>query len=383
MPPDAIPIADIRRALVIMLRHHGDTLLASPVCTVLARRGIGVDALVYADSRAMLELHPGIQAVHVIDRAWRSASPFVRLAREWALARALRARGYDLVVHLGPEPRGAWLARWTRARYRVAPAARRDRYWLRSFTHLYPTPANPGRHRVERNLDALRRIGLQPDADERRLVLVPGETAQERVQALLAEHGLGDGPHRQRGFVHLHPASRWRFKCWTVAGHAELIERLAELGWAVVLTAAPDPVELAMVEEIARRSRAPVISLAGQLGLKELAALSTRAALFVGVDSAPMHIAAAVGTPVVALFGPSGDLEWGPWGVPHRVVASRTHSCRPCGLDGCGGGKISECLVSLSAESVTHAALSLLAGLSPPGASAHVAEPLTRVAGSS
>jgi heptosyltransferase-3 len=84
--------------------------------------------------------------------------------------------------------------------------------------------------------------------------------------------------------------------------------------------------------------------------------------MFVGVDSAPMHIAAAVGTPVVALFGPSDDVEWAPWGVAHRIVASGAHPCRPCRNDGCGGGKISECLTTLSVARVTAAIDAVLAG---------------------
>jgi heptosyltransferase-3 len=101
-----------------------------------------------------------------------------------------------------------------------------------------------------------------------------------------------------------------------------------------------------------------VVDLGGQLNLRELAALAGQARLFAGVDSAPMHIAAAMRTPVVALFGPSGELEWGPWGKPrhgrHTVVGSTLpqHSCRPCGIDGCGGGKVADCLVQLDAAQV-------------------------------
>jgi hypothetical protein len=91
---------------------------------------------------------------------------------------------------------------------------------------------------------------------------------------------------------------------------------------------------------------ADTVDLSGQLTLKQLAALTGHAKLFVGVDSAPMHIAAAMGTPVVALFGPSGELEWGPWRVANRVIVSDAHPCRPCGNDGCGGGKVSECLTT-------------------------------------
>jgi heptosyltransferase-3 len=111
---------------------------------------------------------------------------------------------------------------------------------------------------------------------------------------------------------------------------------------------------------ILARCRETPIDLSGQLSLKELAALTARARLFVGVDSAPMHIAAAMGRPVVALFGPSGDREWGPWGTQGRVIASDRHPCRPCGIDGCGGGKVSDCLVSLEVERVLAACLELL-----------------------
>ncbi|MBM3355249.1 MAG: glycosyltransferase family 9 protein, partial [Betaproteobacteria bacterium] len=75
--------------------------------------------------------------------------------------------------------------------------------------------------------------------------------------------------------------------------------------------------------------------------------------------SMPMHLAAAMGTPTVALFGPSGEREWGPWNVAHRVVAS-DHGCRPCGNDGCGGGKLSECLTTLPVDQVHAAARALL-----------------------
>jgi heptosyltransferase-3 len=141
---------------------------------------------------------------------------------------------------------------------------------------------------------------------------------------------------------------------------AELIRRLQAEGHNLVLTGAPTAEERKMSAEIQAQLAQPIPDLTGKLSLKELAALTQRARLFIGVDSAPMHIAAAVGTPVVVLFGPSGDLQWGPWGVPSRVVASQQHTCRPCGLDGCGGGKISDCLVSVSVDTVHQAVSELL-----------------------
>jgi heptosyltransferase-3 len=357
-PADAIDLNGLKRALVIQLRHHGDVLLTSPVFTVLKNHApsIEVDALVYAETRHMLDLHPAIAQVHVIDRRWKELGAFARLAREWRLHGALRARGYDLVVHLTEHPRGAWLARSLGARYAVAPNfGRKPRAWKKSFSHLFPLPPHARRHRVEINLDALRRIGIQPGEDERKLVLVPGEQAERSVEALLAGEGLAP-----RGFIHFHPGSRWKFKCWPPERAVALVEALLERGERVALTAAPDEQELEMIAEIRERAGARIADFSGKLDLKQLAALAARAKLFIGVDSAPMHIAAAVQTPTVALFGPSGELEWAPWGVRHRIVASSEHACRPCGNDGCGGGKVSECLTRLPVEAALTAIDSLL-----------------------
>ena len=352
MLKDAVPLGECRRALVIKLRHHGDVLLAAPVISVLKARGIEVDALVYDDTAPMLQGHPGLSELHVVGRAWRSQR-FSRLSKEFSLYGELKGRNYDLIVHLSEQPRGAWLARVLGARFSVAPAMKdRGAFWRRSFTHLYPIAAR--RHQVEVNLDALRRLGIQPAPEQKKVTFVPGADAERKIESLL------DG----RPFVQVHPASRWRFKCWPAEKNAELIERLSAEGLKVVVTAAPDDAEKRFVEEILGKTTANPLNLAGKLSIKELGALAARAKIFVGVDSMPMHLAAAMGTPTVALFGPSGEAEWGPHFIPggaaHRVVTSN-HSCRPCGLDGCGGGKVSECLTTLPVEAVHAAARELLA----------------------
>src|SRR5690348_17556384 len=93
-PADAIDLSRVRRALVIQLRHHGDVLLTSPVFAVLKNHvpSLEVDALVYAETRDMLDLHPAIAQVHVVERRWKDSAPLERLAQEWRLFAALRAR---------------------------------------------------------------------------------------------------------------------------------------------------------------------------------------------------------------------------------------------------------------------------------------------------
>jgi heptosyltransferase-3 len=208
---------------------------------------------------------------------------------------------------------------------------------------------------------------LQPSPADKRLVLCPDDKSAARVRNLLAQQGLE--PHR---FIQMHPGSRWLFKCWPPEHSAALLDRLTAAGMRVAVTGAPDARERALVEAIltacASASRSRIVDLTGALSLRELAALTREARAFVGVDSAPMHIAAAMGTPIVALFGPSGETEWGPWGVVHRVIASSTHPCRPCGIDGCGGGKISDCLSTLPVERVHAALIEMLAATEPGGA---------------
>lgn len=351
------PLSSLRRALVIKLRHHGDVLLTSPVFAGLkaAAPDCEIDALVYRDTAPLLEGHPAISQIHTIDRGWKKLSPLAQLGAEWALLTALRHRRYDLVIHLTEHRRGAWLTRLLAPRWSVAPAYRKGgKFWRNSFSHLVSAPGHALRHTVERNLDALRVLGIHPPPAGRKLVLVPGAEAEAKIDALLAEAGLAAGD-----FIHLHPGSRWLFKCWPVEKTAALIEQLNADGHRLVLTAAPDERERAMIAELRRLSAAPVLDLSGQLSLRELAALTARAKLFVGVDSAPMHIAAAMGTPVAALFGPSGDKEWGPWMVRQKVLTS-DHSCRPCGNDGCGGSKVSDCLVTLPVTQVLAACEQLL-----------------------
>lgn len=358
MVPDAIDLNALHRVLVVKLRHHGDVLLTSPLFAVLKAHAphLDIDALVYADTQEMLTGHPAIDRIFTIDRRWKDEGPSTYVRHEWALFRALRVRHYDLLVHLTEHPRGAWLARALGPRYAVTRdwSPRRSRFWLAAFSHRYQVSAKP-RHTVEVHLDALRRIGVQPGEAERSLVLVAGDAAESAIATHMREQGL-----TPKSFILIHPTSRWLFKSWRPESFGALIDRLHDDGQRVVLTAAPAERELAFVREVEARLRTPAVDLSGRLTLKQLAALIGKARLFIGMDSVPMHIAAAMQTPCVALFGPSGEDEWGPWRVEHRVV-TRNYSCRPCGLDGCGQGKVSECLVTITVDQVYAAARELLA----------------------
>ncbi len=355
---DAINLKRIHRVLVIKLRHFGDVLLTSPVFSTLARQipDVEIDALVYAETAPMLTGHPAISQVHTIDRDWKKQGIRTQWRQERWLMTALQNRHYDLIIHLTEHARGARLVRRLRPTYSVAQSYpdKRGRQWKNSFTHTYRIPAKP-RHTVEVHLDALRRLGIYPAAEDRRLVLVPGADAEDNAAKLMHQHELSRGD-----YLVIHPTSRWMFKGWARHGFAEVIKHLHEMGYKLVLTSSPDLVEIEVVDQIlSDTEKTPVINLAGQLNLKELAVLIDHARCFIGLDSVPMHIAAAMNTPCVALFGPSNEQIWGPWQVRHKVLTVN-YSCRPCGLDGCGNGKLSDCLMAINAEEVVSAVQQLL-----------------------
>jgi heptosyltransferase-3 len=169
---------------------------------------------------------------------------------------------------------------------------------------------------------------------------------EERVQELLASLGLAPG-----AFVVMHPGAGWRFKCWNPAGYARVIEHLHHQGLPVILTGTSTAHEQELLTAILSQCRTTPVNLAGKLSLKELGALMSRARFFFGVDSAPMHLAAAVGTRAVALFGPTGAYNWAPWGPGHLVI-QKEWDCIGCGQDGCDGSKVSRCLEEITPEEV-------------------------------
>jgi heptosyltransferase-3 len=344
-------LSQVKRALVIKMRHHGDVLLSSPVFAQLKKAipDAQVDAFIYKDTLPMLDGHPAIAEFLLYDRDWKKLSRFKMLAKELSLLKQIRSRGYDLVINLTEGDRGAVAAWVSGSRYRVGFDPKKSGFFgkRKIYTHIVKECPN-SRHTVERQLDALRRIGVFPAPEERDLFLHVPEEAKKRIADLLAKEELRD-------YVLIHPVSRWRFKCLATKQIAELIQALDERGLRVVLSSGPEAQELAMIEEILAQVNVPVTNFAGKLTLKELSALILYAKALICVDSVPLHIASALKTPVVALFGPTSEVNWGPWMHPRARVVAQSFSCRPCFQDGCGGSKMSDCLFSMPILSILSA----------------------------
>ena len=331
-----------KRLLVIKLKQPGDVLVSTPVIAALkeAWPDCHLTYLVSRGTEDMVSGHPGLDDLMVVDRGgetWRQSLGFVR---------ELRRRRFDLILELSGGDRGAIYSFLSGAKERVGLEHLRMPFWQRRlcFTRLLPRPPVK-MHLVDQNLQPLRALGLQPQKP--RLQFFWDQVVEQRIQDLLTAHGLAPG-----GFVVMHPGAGWRFKCWTPQGYARVLETLHQ-DWElpVIITGTRAPHEQELFEAILKESRIKPINLAGGLTLKELGALLAKARFFFGPDSAPMHLAAAVETPAVALFGPSGVFNWGPWGEGHLVI-QKDWPCVPCGRDGCEGSKISRCLTEIEPAEV-------------------------------
>jgi heptosyltransferase-3 len=333
------------RILVIKLKQPGDVLVSTPVLDALkeAWPGCHLTYLVPRGTEEMVAGHPGLDDLLVVDRRGETWGQALGLVRE------LRRRRFDLVIELSGGDRGAIYTLLSGAKARVGLARPGRSFWQRNlcFTRLLPRP--PVRmHMVEQNLEALRPLGLEPRNP--RLAFFWSQEVDERVRDLMTVHNLRSG-----SFVIMHPGAGWRFKCWTPAGYARVLEALQhDWGLPVVLTGSRAPAEQELLAGILAATPARPLNLVGRLSFKELGALIAKARFFFGVDSAPMHLAAAVHTPAVALFGPSGVYNWGPWG-PGHLVLQKDWDCVPCGRDGCEGSKVSRCLDEFTPEEVLEA----------------------------
>ena len=343
----------VKRALVVALRNIGDVVLTTPVFRELKRAlptGASIDALVRSGTEDVLEGNPHIDEVITVATGGG-------LLAELALLRRVRRAHYDLVVVLTTGQRGETLAALSGAAVTVGAPPRKKTLLTGRFPTHAVNYAPRGRHQVERNLDCLRRIGIFPEKNSRGTEIFPDGDKAAKVKLLLAEAGLTDGDR----YLAVHPTSRWMFKCWTTEKTAALIDRVRnELDLPVVLTSGPDEIEALYIKDLKAALATDVVDLTARLDLTELGALLAGAAAFFGVDSAPMHMAAAAGTPTVALFGPSIAVDWAPFGEDrsggeHAIIISDKHECVPCGRDGCGGSKVSECLVDIEVATVFEA----------------------------
>lgn len=280
--------------LLFKLRFLGDVLMTTPSIRLLRRSypDAHITMVVNKGTEDILHYNPHLNRVLTVDRK----------AGMWPLLRTLRDRRYQVSVDFASGDRAAWLAL-------LAGVPRRIAFWspegLRRFLNNQQVKGSaiPG-HTVDLYLSFLRE-GLGIETNDKTPDLFTGSEDEAFAETLLAQHHLAE-----RAFVIAHLGGRYAQNRWPLENWRQLVEKL------------PMPlVFVGAAQEEGDAAQLKGISLVGKTTVLQFAALARRAAMFIGHDSGPMHIAAAMGTRAVALFGPTSDpVQWRPWGVGHVVL---------------------------------------------------------------
>jgi heptosyltransferase-3 len=352
-----------RSILVVVTRRIGDVLLATPVIRTLRRAwpDAAIDVLVFAGTEGVLQANRDVRRMLTIAERPPLFAHLAYAARLW--------RVYDLALSLVPSDRPtvyAWLAGRTSIGL-VADGAKQR--WKQRLLDRWVAFDDRGTHTVNLYLRVAAALGLKP---WREVIASWGDDDAHGAHSKLAAAGVSGA------YAVLHVSPKFNYKKWTVEGWRDCGRWLEQQGLHVVLTGGPDATERAYVAQLARTLPAAA-NLAGSLTLSETAVAVSHARIYIGPDTVVTHLAAALGVPVVALYGPTDPVKWGPWPARfmHDTNPWRRHgtqrvnnvillqgggACVPCLLEGCDRhiDSYSDCLQQLSARQVIAAAATLL-----------------------
>jgi lipopolysaccharide heptosyltransferase II len=326
-----------RRIACFHLNQVGDLLFSLPAIHSL--RACFPEAQIVSVARP--HLRDLLELSHLMDKVIER--PRRPLGAGFHVAAALRRERFDLALLFSTSLGMSVLARITGAPVRVGFGDSISRFFV---THRVPRTNPPS---MQNNLRLVEAIGCPVIKRDYSGLIHPGPIEQEAAESVLKSAGVGPGER----FAVLAPGTSWRreLKCWSDEGFAQVADMIArDLGMRSVV------VGISNGCTICDRT-ASAVDLIGKTSLSVLAAVIERASVFIGVDSGVMHLAAAVKTPVVALFGPSDPEMTGPQGETHRIVSAHA-PCRPCHRKTCDIGR--ECMERIVADEVISAAYSIM-----------------------
>jgi len=350
---------DPRYILIVKLSAIGDVIQTLPMVKALKNRYpmARIDWLVEEDASDILRGHPVLDRV-IISRRKSWLRGFWQRGRiretAWEIGqflREVRSRQYDMVIDNHGILKSGLLVVLVRGRRKIGfrPSAGIAEEGNYLFTNERYRPLSIERHALDRYLDLVSQMGVPIDGATLEYP-VPDES-RIRAEDLLRQNGFFSHP-----LVVIHPMAKWETKQWPLENFARLISALVEKDTSVVVTGSPQDVE--PVKEILSRAGGDrkVLNLAGATSLQELAGIFSLADLVVTPDTGPMHLAAAVKAPLIALFGPTAPWRTGPYGDHNRVIR-KDLPCSPCFRKKCD---TLECMTSITVEEVLRAALKKL-----------------------
>ena len=333
------------RILLIKLRYLGDVVLSTPLLPLLRKQfpDAIITFLVNPGTESVLQSNPYLDEVWALPReSWWQQLSFIRKVRE---------AKFDAVIDLTDADRSAFLSFMSGASTRIG--YNHEHRWRGKF-YTYLVSAHYGSmHMVEYHQQALAGLGIKE------LVGKPEVYGEGSGVGQQDEDGFGDFSTKDQSLVLLHPTARYVFKAWPLERFAAVSDWLSGQGLRVALIGSQS--EVLIGQQIVNVSKSKPINLMGKTHLSQLIVLMKQSVLFIGNDGGPMHIAAAVGCPVLGLFGPTDPAVWGPRGSNVKVIYKGL-DCEDCFYPGCFRGEES-CMRQISVEEVCQAALSMLTAL--------------------
>ena len=323
LPKDFAP----QRILVVKLDHLGDVILATPVFSNLrqAYPNAELHALTGIWSRVVTERHPDVNKVLDYNSpAFSRTGEPTSLKQTFQLYQQLRRQKYDLMVEL----RGDWRTVWF-AFLRLTPH-RLSRAFLQISNRLGRSQFS-GTHETTRNLDVLRHAGISTPIQTATFSVTAAD--EKWTSDFLATYEID----RDHPLVAIHPGSPIPLKRWLPERYAELADWLIARKRAQVLFVGVEA-EVSVVTEIQGLMRSESINIAGKTSLTQLASILRSCNVFIGNDSGPMHLAAAVGTQTIGLYGPGDPTRFAPAGVNCQTIR-RKLDCLPCSGATCRFGE--------------------------------------------
>jgi len=334
-----------RSILLIQFGDIGDVVLTLP-CIRAVRETYPqarIAVAVWDKAAELIEDCPWLdQVISVTERSL----PLLETLRFQAdFFRNLRRLQCDLAIDFRTGTRGVIMAFFSGASQRIGLYADDGKLWRnRLFTSLWQRDYSLDLHVADYLLGLCEAFGIR--TGQRIPELVVAGDKQEKIRLLIA----GEAIPQDKQIVALQPFSLWGYKEWGKEKYVSLIRWLvAEYGAAVIVTGSAAEKERAA--EIVNSCGAGCYNFAGKTSIAMYAALLQKCQFFIGVDSAGLHIAAAVGTPTVGIFGPSSPVSWAPVGKQHLIVQKKL-PCVPCWQKGCNDSEKSRCLDELTLEEV-------------------------------
>lgn len=332
------------RILLVQLGDIGDIVWMIPAIGAVksAHAGSKVSVLLKKSFSGILEDDPLIDKIFVVP----DSGGFEACRENFSLIRALRKCKFDMVIDFRAGDRGAIMSFLTGAPRRIAMLYREGvPFWRnRAYTNLVDPVRIKKRGAAEQSLMILREIGIDTE-DEVPRIQVP-DAKREKMLSVLTVSGIDKGDK----WVTINPFSRWTYKEIKMEKWVEVINWLwAQFGLKTILVGSPD--ERQRAGQIVDQTGKYCLNLAGSTKLGDLPALLSFSVFHIGVDSAAPHIAAAVGTPAITIYGPSDWFDWAPLGDSHSVIKPDM-DCSPCRQKGCDNSEKSKCLDELSVEKI-------------------------------